>query len=112
MNDRTDVVDRVLATPRAVNDLVRHDDGARPVLRLQGAHGAGGQDLSNSDRAQSPEVGAVVDAVGREAVALPVPGQEGDPPTLEIPDDDIVAGVTERGGDGEPFGVGEELVEP
>ena len=106
------VVDRVLATPRPVDDLVGHDDGARSVFWFQGTDGAGGEHLSNTDRAQGPEVGAVVDSVWGEAMALPVPGEEGHTPTFDLADQQVVAGLTERGADGDALGVSEERVEP
>jgi outer membrane protein TolC len=62
--------------------------------------------------AQRPEVRAVVDAVRRDAMASAVPGEEGHPPAPEIADHHVVAGVTERRGDADALGVGEELVEP
>ena len=73
------------------------------------AHGR--EHLADADGAQRPEVGPVVDPVRREAVALPVPGDEGDPPALDLADHDVVARVAERGGHPHPLGVVEELVE-
>ena len=39
-------------------------------------------------------------------------GEECEPPTSELSDDHIVAGVTKGSGDADPLGVGEKLVEP
>src|SRR5450759_5251907 len=113
MHHRTDAaVDRVLAPPRPVDHLVGHDDGAGSVLWFQGTDGTGRKHLPNPDRAQGPEVGAVVDQVRRKAMTLSVSGEEGHAATLDLTDQHVVAGVTERRADRDALGVGEERVEP
>ena len=42
---------------------------------------------------------------------LAVPREERDPPTVELPDDEVVARIPERRGDTDPLGVAEELIE-
>ncbi|ALM39315.1 hypothetical protein SFR_2700 [Streptomyces sp. FR-008] len=60
----------------AVHELVRDEQGARPVLGAQPADRARAEDLADADRAQGPEVGAVVDAVRREVVGAAVAGRK------------------------------------
>lgn len=62
----------------AVDELVGDQEGAGAVLGAQSADRARAEDLAYAERAQGPQVGAVVDAVRWEVVATAVPGQEGD----------------------------------
>ena len=64
-----------------VDELVGHDHVAGGDVGTKTADGAGGEDLADSQRAQRPEVGPVVDPVRRELMPDPVPGQERHPPT-------------------------------
>src|SRR5688572_25057327 len=62
MDGAARVVVGLHAAGGAVDELVGDDDGAGPVLGLQGADRAGGQDLAHPERTQRPQVGAVGDA--------------------------------------------------
>ena len=92
--------------------LVRHHEGAWPVLGLERADGTRRQHLPNADRAQRPEVGTVVHAMWREAMTLPVAGEEGHRPALDLTDHHIVAGGSEGRLDAEVLRVGQKRVEP
>ena len=100
----------MLAPPGPVDDLVGHDDDARTEPGLSEPT-AQGEDLPDPDRAQRPQVRAVVDPVRLEPVALAMAGEKRDAPPLEVTDNDVVAGRSERRVHGDALGVGEELVE-
>ncbi len=61
----------------AVDDLVGHDEVARPHVRLQAADGREGHDVAHAERAQRGDVGAVRDLVRRVLVVEAVPRDKG-----------------------------------
>ena len=71
--------ERVGAAPGAVDELVRHDEGARGVVGVQAADGTRGHDRADAERTERPDVRAVVDAVRGDGVLTAVAGQERDP---------------------------------
>ena len=72
------LVERVLTAPGAIDDLVGHDDRAWTRSGLSDPTAHGREDLPDTDGAQRPEVGPVVDPVWREPVPLAVPSHERD----------------------------------
>jgi hypothetical protein len=69
-----------------VDELVGHDDVAGRDAGQQPADGAGREHLTHAERPEGPHVGAVVDAVRRVRVALPVPRQERHPLLADLAD--------------------------
>jgi len=72
-----------LAAPGVVDQLVRAGQHARAVGRGDAAHGVQCQHPARTDLLQRVQVGAIVDPVRRQRVALAVAGQEGDPGAAE-----------------------------
>ena len=95
------VDDHALAEERArtclgtVEELVGHDDVERLELLAQAADGARRDDLLHAERLHPPDVGAVVDLAGQDAVAAGVTRQEGDGHAVDVAQEVTVAGVAE-----------------
>ena len=70
------VVHGLGAAPRAVDVLIGDDERAGAEFGFEGANCTRREHLADTQRAQRPEVGAVVDAVWREAVVGAVPRDE------------------------------------
>ena len=60
----------------AVHILIDEHEGPRRQLRLEGATGGDGDEIGDARPLQGVDIGAVVDARGRESVAATVAGQE------------------------------------
>ena len=71
------VEEGVLAARRAIDELVANDERPGRQIGAQRARSAGRDDARDADRAQSPEVRAIGNAVRRELVPQSVPRQEG-----------------------------------
>src|SRR3569623_3640814 len=86
----------MLAAAGAVKELVRRDHIARPQLLLQAAHSSDGDDPAHIEGAQRPDVGAVVQFRGKDAMAARMAGQEVNPPAGEGSANDPVGRRTIR----------------
>ena len=91
----------------AVDELVDDDDVAGAVFFLQGADGADAEDPLDAEFFQGPDVGAVVEFGGQDAVAAAVAGEEDDVAPDEAAGQEIIGGGAEGGFDLDPFLVGE-----
>jgi hypothetical protein len=91
------VVERGLAPPGAVDELVDDDELAGPDLRTQGPCREGRDQGSHAERPHRVHIGAVVDLVRREAVLGAVPGEERDAHALDLGDGDRPARRAPRG---------------
>jgi hypothetical protein len=80
-----------------IHELIGDDHVQRRVFLLERAHGGDGEDALHAQRLQGVDVGAEVDLAGRDAMAAPVAGQEGDLAPLERPEDEDIGRRTERG---------------
>lgn len=86
------VVERVVATLGAVNELVGDHKVAGFDFSLKGSDGAGGDDRFDTKFVESPDVGAIVDFVRREGVVPSVAGEEGDFAAGDFGEHDAVGG--------------------
>ena len=84
---------------RPVEKLVRQHDVARMVLFLKTADGRHGDDPAHSERAERPNVRAVVDFVRSDPVPAPVPRQKKDRPPVKRSADNRIRRIPERSGD-------------
>ena len=82
-------------------------------MGLEGADGADADDPGDAEVFHAPEVGAVVEFAGEDAVAASVPGQEDDVASGEFAGEEGVRGWAEGGVELDPFLAGEafDLVE-
>ena len=67
-----------------VDDLVRDDDGARLVIRVDSSDGGDRHDVLHPLGLQRPHIGLVVDLVRRNGVAIAVPRHEHDFMILDL----------------------------
>ena len=102
------VVEGVLAAASAVHQLVADHEMTWLHVRPQRSHGAWADDAAHSDLLHGPRVGPVRDAVGRQLVLEPVPGDEGDAPPGHVADGDGSGGGAERRVDLDLFDVLQE----
>src|SRR4051794_37830660 len=82
MHYRRAVIICGLTTIGTVPKLVADHEIARFDVRLEAAGGVWPQNPGHADRGERPDVGAIVDLVGRVAVAGAMPGQERHPLAL------------------------------
>ena len=108
---RTGLHEALDAAVGPVDELVGHDHVAGGDVGTKTADGAGGEDLANSQRAQRPEVGPVVDPVRRELMPGPVPRQERHPPPRDDAERDRRGGIAVRRLDPDRLRILEERVE-
>ena len=108
---RTGLHEALDAAVGPVDELVGHDHVAGGDVGTKTADGAGGEDLADSQRAQRPEVGPVVDPVRRELVPGPVPRQERHPPPRDDAERDRRGGIAVRRLDPDRLRILEERVE-
>src|SRR5450756_1719372 len=94
-----------------VVELVGHDHVERLELFAQAADGAGGQHVVHPQRLHAPDVGAVVDLAGKDAVPARVSGKKSDRHAVDIAEEVGVAGRPEGRVDGDFASVLEQLVE-
>src|SRR5882762_5209123 len=78
------LVEGVGPAPGPVDELVGDDEVARRHLRLERPGGAGPDEAGDAHLPHGPQVGPVIDAVGRQLVAAAVAGQEGHPPAPDV----------------------------
>src|SRR5438093_32086 len=74
------VVEGVPPPPGPVDELVADDEVPRGHVRLERTAGAGAHDPRDAELLEGPEVGPVVDGVGRQRVVPGMTGDEGDAP--------------------------------
>jgi hypothetical protein len=89
----------------AIDDLVRDDKVHGLDLLLQRADGGEGNDASDTEVAESGDVGTVGDLVGRKLVVQAVAGEEGDVDAVVGEDGDGRGGIS-PGGEGVDEGNG------
>ncbi len=84
---------------RPVDELVDEHEQARVEFFAERAAGREGHDVGDAEPLHRVDIGAVVDAGGREAVAAAVAGQEHHLRRADPPDPQGVRGLTPRRGD-------------
>ncbi len=101
------------AGPRlgAVEELIGNYDVERLELFAQAADGAGRHDLLDAEQHHAPDVGAVVDLGGQDAVTTRVARQEGGRHAAQVAHEERVAGRSERSLEFDFASVVEQLVE-
>ena len=65
------VIDRLGPAPGPIDDLIGHDDGPGHEVGLERADRARREHLPHAERAQRPQIGAIVHPVRREPVPRP-----------------------------------------
>src|SRR5262249_46498086 len=93
----------------AVDKLVRQHDVAGFVFRLQRTDGAGADDPGDAEFLQGPNVGAVIEFAGHNAMAAAVAGQEDNVAASELASKKIVRRPAKGSFDLHPFLVGESF---
>ena len=91
----------------AVEKLVGQNDVARPVFFLQRADGADADDPRDAELFHRPDVGAMVQFAGQNAVAAPVARQKNHFAPGELAGEKFIRRRAERRFDLHPFLVGE-----
>ena len=84
-------------TPGAVDELVGNKEVARLEAFLETADRVDGDDALHAERLKGVDIGAEGNIGGGNAVPAPVPGQEGNADSLQVADDDFIAGLAEGG---------------
>ena len=106
------VEERVLAAAGPVDELVAEDEVAGLDVTLERAGGARRDHRLHAERAHRPDVGAVVDQVGRDRVAPAVARQERDAATADRGQEERVGRRAVRRVDLDLADVVEQRVEP
>lgn len=89
----------LVGTTGAIDELIGDDDMAGWHFLAKGSDGGDGDDPADVERAECPDVCAVVDFVGEEAVAEAVAGEEEYGAVCELAFDDFIGRVAEGGFD-------------
>lgn len=84
------VVEGVVAAFGSVDELVGDQEAAGFDVALEGSAGAGGNDGFDAEFVHGPDVGSVVDFVGRDGVVASVAGKEGDVSAIDFGEHDAV----------------------
>jgi hypothetical protein len=93
----------------AVDDLIRHDQGAGGVAFGETAHRADREDVADAELAQGVEVRPGGHLARAEPVPLAVPGQESQPGAAQHAESDAVARAPVRGVHSDDFNVFEHV---
>src|SRR3989442_12054356 len=88
---------------RAVEKLVRQDNIARFVFGLEGTHGTDADDPGNAKLFHRPDVGAMIELAGQDAMTAAMAGEESDITPLPNSGKQLVRGESKRGIDPDPF---------
>jgi hypothetical protein len=105
------VVERVGPSPRAVDELVEHDEVTGVNVGRERTGRARRDHLAHAEHAHRPEVGARGNARGHELVVASVAGNERNPPPADVGDRDRCAWRAERRVEHDVFDIVTERVE-
>ena len=103
---------RLMARAGVIDELVAYHHVAWRYIAAETPDCARPDDPFHSERVQSPDVGSVVDAMGRNRVGAAVAGEEGNRVITDPPNGDPVTRVPVRRGQRRPFRSVGEFVEP
>jgi hypothetical protein len=93
----------------AVEELVNEHNVTGPVFFLQGTHGTDADKPGDAEFFHRPEIGAMIEFAGKDAVAAAMSGQKNDLASGQSAGEQIVRGRSKRGLDFDPFLAGESI---